>query len=110
MTPATEARIIALATVVGAPSPRIAMWPTTGRGSKSWRKGFEASAGGADSATGATKEDALAALEAKLVSRLRDDIATHRERAARHTREAGRLEVALTAALAAGEHGPTEAG
>ncbi len=104
MTPATEARLLALATAVGAAVPWITVCPTAGAGSRSWRKGFEATARGAGSAVGATEEDALAALEAKLVSRLRDDITMHRDRAARHKREADRIEAALTAALATPEH------
>ena len=104
MTPATEARLLALATAVGAAVPWITVCPTTGAGSKSWRKGFEATARGAGSAVGATEEGALAALEAKLVARLRDTIAHHRGVAVWRTAEADRLEAALTAALATPEH------
>lgn len=113
MTPATEARLLALATALGMESPRITVRPTTGEGSKSWRKGYDATARGTEAQSGpsygstengSTEGGAIAKLEAKLVSRLRDTIAHHREIAAWRTAAADRLEAALTAALATPEH------
>lgn len=118
MRPATEARLLALATALGMDAPRVTVRPTTGAGSRTYRKGFAATAsglrrsydlGGGCTAEGATEDAALEALEARLVRRLRDGITYHREQAASHGATADRLEAALTAALATPEHATTPA-
>lgn len=102
MSPDLEQRILALATALGARDPHITSRPTTGPGSKSWRKGVEvfvsSGALSGDSADGASEEAAGERVLRKLTERaqgLRDGA---RSRASAFTAEADRLDAALTAA------------
>lgn len=113
MTPATEARLLALATLYGLHDPRITVAPTTGKGSRSWRRGIEVTvreqipgdyvARSVDS-IGATDDEAAEVLCADLARDVRERVAEHRAVAAAQAAHADRLEAALTAALATPEH------
>lgn len=103
MTRDLEQRILALAAALGARDPKITKRPTTGRGSKSYRKGFEVFVPcgvlGGESADGASEEAAGEAVLRRLIERARDLRDSARIRAEQEATQAARLHAALTAAL-----------
>lgn len=102
MSPDLEQRILALAAGLGARDPRIVVCPTTGPGSKSWRKGVEVRVLSGnippDSADGASEEAAGERMLRTLRERARNFRDAARSRAESCAAEADRLDAALTAA------------
>ena len=102
MSPDLEQRILALAAGLGARDPRIVVCPTTGPGSKSWRKGVEVRVLSVnippDSADGASEEAAGERMLRALTERAGYFRAAARSRAEPSAAEAARHNAALTAA------------